>query len=315
MENACKIILRATGFPTYPLLEAGIAMSERLKGIDVIKSQQKQSLIRQNTDQLLLDSNTQSDKEILIADAAALSINVYPISGVYNTPFYSTKSKKWHLLTAGYNMFIGNGDIFAEHLKYSKLVDKASGLHSYVFLYVEDSGKVSKVAYTFRGTTDFIKDGRADIAQGVTGNDAQYTKAYSNALEISYLCKEYLQNAKLYYFGHSLGGGLAMFCAIRMNGFAIAFNAASVNPITINKYKNNYVNLMKSDKLLSINLEGELLSSRASDVALLPKPGYRITIDRKSVSKNKLGPIESHKMEYICSFYGLSVSTKSNHYI
>lgn len=315
-DEGLLTIGKRAGVNKFSLLkDISTHMEEREKGISLIDTYHKQIMIRNDSDKLLNDVVADEKLKSIIPDAAALSIDTYPISGVMSTPFYATKSKKWHLLSK-YNIFIGNGNDFADSLDYNQFVDPAnSGLHSYVFVQVVND-RVVKVAYVFRGTIN-LKDWKADGEQGVSGTTAQYSKAYENAKKIKKSCEDYFGNdVMLYFFGHSLGGGLAMYCAIKLNCPAITFNAASVNPVTIWHERASYRLMMESNKLISINLEGEFLSSRASNVALLPKPGYRVTINRFSVNQKKMNPGESHKMEYICSFYGLTIkSTKSDHYI
>lgn len=288
---------------------------EEIIGLSLINTNKIDKLISNVSDDIALQYNSQ-EMRTLIADAAALCIDVYPISGVKGTPFYSSKSREWHLLNSKYNMFIGNGEQFAQEIDYNSLINQKSGLHSYVFLQIRD-GSVINIACVFRGTVG-MKDAATDIEQGVKGRfSPQYNQALTNALKLIQLQKRILPRAKIYFMGHSLGGGVAMHCGICTKTQVICFNAASVHPTTVGRYSDNYNTLMRSNQLLSIYVEGEFLSSKASPTVGLPKSGTRIGISKQTFNiKGPFAPLESHKMENICDFYGLSISkSKSNNYI
>ncbi|MDE5880377.1 MAG: hypothetical protein K2H60_01490 [Muribaculaceae bacterium] len=290
-------------------------IEEEIIGLNLINANKNYKLISNPSDDIALQYDSQ-EMRTLIADAAALCIDVYPISGVKDTPFYCTKSREWHLLSSKYNMFIGNGEQFAQELNYNSLINQKSGLHSYVFLQIKNN-YVINIAYVFRGTIG-MKDWATDIEQGVKGRfSPQYNQALINAIKLIQLQKRILPNVKIYFMGHSLGGGLAMHCGICTNTQVICFNPASVHPTTIGKYRDNYNRLMRNNQLLSVYVEGEFLSSKASSSVGLPKSGTRIGISKQTFNiKGPAAPFERHKMENICAFYGLSISNrKFIHYI
>ena len=81
----------------------------------------------------------------------------------------------------------------------------------------------------FRGTDGEGDDwGGTNLAQGRGRQTRQYDLAY----ELAGLVDQALPGADLYFTGHSLGGGLATFAALRTQDQATVFNAAALHPAT-----------------------------------------------------------------------------------
>ena len=83
---------------------------------------------------------------------------------------------------------------------------------------------------TFRGTDGVGDDWKgANIPQGQGKQTRQYDLAYDLAFSVT---EALPPGADLSFAGHSLGGGLATFAALRMQGQATVFNAAALHPAT-----------------------------------------------------------------------------------
>lgn len=135
----------------------------------------------------------------------------------------------------------------------NRLADRGIGFFSMIF-YKQVSNSMYDIAYVTEGTTGNFKGFRAcydafmdiimtDILQGLTGASPQYTHSIQNAKILSKICTKNSSTIRnLYFFGHSLGGGLAIANALATGHKAIVFNHAGLN--LWRKYygqlKNNY---------------------------------------------------------------------------
>ena len=99
----------------------------------------------------------------------------------------------------------------------------------------EKSGR-TEYAYALAGTDPAsIADWENNVLQ-LGGESTQYVQSAKNAIMIAEMAKA--DNAKLFFTGHSLGGGLASFCALATKQRAIVFNPAGVSEDTLDKLPN-----------------------------------------------------------------------------
>lgn len=109
------------------------------------------------------------------------------------------------------------------------LNDVESGLVSQIYRR-EKNGR-TEYAYALAGTDPVsIADWENNVLQ-LGGESTQYVQSAKNAIIIAEMAKA--DNAKLFFTGHSLGGGLASFCALATKQHAIVFNPAGVSEDTL----------------------------------------------------------------------------------
>lgn len=114
------------------------------------------------------------------------------------------------------------------------LNDVQSGLRSQI--YRRDKSGRAEYAYALAGTDPAsIADWENNVLQ-LGGESTQYVQSAQNAIMIAEMAKA--DNARLFFTGHSLGGGLASFCALATKERAIVFNPAGVSEDTLAKLPN-----------------------------------------------------------------------------
>lgn len=129
---------------------------------------------------------------------------------------------------------VGNTDNIVTETGVS-LVSNLSGFFSKVYKKTNDDGIID-YAYCTAGTepsstNDWVF---ANFLQGLTGLSLQHTQSVRNAKKLNKYCKEDSQKRRLFFIGHSLGGGLASNNAIiTSDKHAITFNAAGLNALRI----------------------------------------------------------------------------------
>lgn len=287
------------GMLGYQLIDTMHKRSIR-PGISIIEEYSSDNLIDSILDNknVFGDFSLHKDKRRLFLDALALSQDVYVVNN-HSPNFYHTysfrysepKEKGWLLINENFrNDEIEDIDI--RHLcgeiqrishNFNNVI---SGLGSMACI-CRFTNDMYIVAYVFEGTyPKETQDLGADIEQGLMGKTPQYEQAIYNAQLIA---SKFNKNSnirnkcKLYYFGHSLGGGLANIAALSTGYPSITFNAASLHPDYVSMYEDNF----KQRILVGAYLEGEVLSSKASKAIGLPKVGDRYKIELKNISKNK----------------------------
>lgn len=261
-------------------------------------------------------------KERLLKDALALSQDVYVVNAhsntFYHTDSYNTYKSGWNLVNTKLQVdqFPPSIKNFCNNIKNIafNFNNYKSGLGS-MLCFAKYSYGTYIVGYIFEGTnTNGTKDAGADLEQGLKGNTPQYAQALHNAKLVVSIFNNTIRNiAKLYFFGHSLGGGLANAAALSTGFPAITFNAASLHPDFISKYENSY----KKRNLAGIYVDGEILSTKLSSGVGLPKTGDRYRI-KYSGTKNdyytdalanegafQIAIVRKHMLEPLCAFYGL----------
>ena len=105
------------------------------------------------------------------------------------------------------------------------LKDDITGLHAVVYKQVDKSGEKAAVM-AFRGTDEQV-DWVTDLQNFIGIVPEAYTKAGTFAQAASILAAQ--QNVTSFMFtGHSLGGGLASYCALMLNRKATCFGSAAL---------------------------------------------------------------------------------------
>lgn len=108
--------------------------------------------------------------------------------------------------------------------------DKTTGLVSRLFVRINE-GKKEYIYMTAGTNPTCIEDWKNNIQQ-LYGGSPQYEQALENAKTIARFAAA--ENSKLYFAGHSLGGGLATNNALHTGCKAIVFNPAGVSMFTTN---------------------------------------------------------------------------------
>lgn len=263
----------------------------------------------------------------LIADALALCANVYRLGDnkeeAYHTKSYEKSSEKgWVWLEDyikhpdGYSYIPRRITEFLNLIKGLKYIDNSSqifstGLVSGVFFQFVNNN-VLRIAYVTKGTSQ-AKDWVHNIKQGWDGKSALYEASYNVAKEVNAKIEECINGiGHLYFFGHSLGGGMANYNAMKLKKKSVTFNAASVHHNSVMKNLDNYQELVNSKSMIGIYVKGEVLSLDMSKYAGLPKNGnrYSVTIEAQNLAKDNA--IERHYLKPLCSQYKLIPMTWNN---
>lgn len=142
-----------------------------------------------------------------------------------------TLKEKWNYGTFR-SIFTGDLDLLKEFDK--RISRRRTGFFS--MLYYRDNGHGLDLAYVTAGTTfnwrdqkwDFVLDnGLVNLGQGLSGLSPQHTLSIQNAKILDKFCSTEKYN--LYFFGHSLGGGLAVANSLATGRKTIVFNNAGLN--------------------------------------------------------------------------------------
>lgn len=142
-----------------------------------------------------------------------------------------TLKEKWNYGTFR-SIFTGDLDLLKEFDK--RISRRRTGFFS--MLYYRDNGHGLDLAYVTAGTTfnwrdqkwDVVLDnGLVNLGQGLSGLSPQHTLSIQNAKILDKFCSTAKFN--LYFFGHSLGGGLAVANSLATGRETIVFNNAGLN--------------------------------------------------------------------------------------
>lgn len=321
------------------LLGGGIVLAVRTVGVTLIYRQQNANLASQlcgmysvdegnwsDDNSILLNLHDERYNRNLVPDALALSYDIYRVGDkkgrAYHTKSFSDSESKdgWIWLNdyikgeERYPLVSQEMRSFLRQIKDLTYVDnddlkyvdkdgiiRASGLVSGVFFQILKNGKI-RVAYVTKGTSD-LKDWNANVSQFWDGNSEMYKAAYKIAKKISYIKNKSPVVSCLYFFGHSLGGGMANYNAMTTGNPSVTFNAASVHPNSVIENMDNYQYLIKNKSMVGIYVDGEVLSTPFSDILGVPKNGNRYKFEIES--KNFANAIERHYLEPMCSQRGL----------
>lgn len=206
----------------------------------------------------------------------------------------------------------GNGtakDLF--NILKGRLKRERTGFGSMIFYKKNQQNRVCCVAYVTEGSrnpTSPLRSARyqnkhttlaaldwmgdwlgANLLQGTTGLSPQHTLSIQNARILDKICSQ--KGIELYFFGHSLGGGLAVSNAMATGRRAIVFNMAGLHFTRILRYKVEYDALLKGKKILSYWTDQDILSRDLWTVILLKPNGNRYNIgsgghDLKNICRN-----------------------------
>lgn len=285
-----------------------------------------ENILTENPDILTNSTSFERYNRNIIPDALALSCDIYAACSkdpsknkTFHTKSFSDGGPGWVYIEDYFhnmNSFSTLSNCFKQFLlsiRYLEYNDeKRSGLGSGVFFQYIDSNNI-RIAYVTKGTAT-RKDALTDLEQGLKAKTPQYQLSLKNAKLIKSAVQRHLSDkGHLYYFGHSLGGGLANYNAMGTNVPSITFNAASVHPDNVSCYVDNYNKLINTKSMVGIYVEGEILSTKVSPFVGLPKNGnrYKVNLDPKYLT-NGSDPINKHLLEPLCAKYGLSEMTWTN---
>lgn len=277
----------------------------------------------------------------LSKDAAALCAFVYKSNPLTKSKTYQTTNGNWYPLTndfdeIGSKLSLGssNSNLFSQ-LK-GRLRRERTGFGSMLFYQKGNNGKIVRLAYVTEGsgslsslenqlevnnsidkiknTTRVIWDRIGDwvltnLIQGLTGLSPQHTFSIQNAKMLNDICTKN-DIKELYFFGHSLGGGLAVSNALATNRPAIVFDMAGLHLQRLIRYKSNYDSLLKQHNILSYYYEGEALSAIGWTLIGLKHNGNRYAIENKDTSRKDkiLMNFGLHSLDKICVRFGLKES-------
>ena len=103
------------------------------------------------------------------------------------------------------------------------------------------------------------------------------------------------------FIGHSLGGGIAVSCAIATSKPAIVFDMAGLHFLRLLKNKNKYDSLLRQHNILSYYIQGELLSTLPFTLLGLKHNGnrYKIAYDESQSVADKHGMINICRLLYL----------------
>lgn len=166
-------------------------------------------------------------------------------------------------------------------------------------------------AYVTAGTTFNLRDQFWDavldnvlvnLGQGLTGMSPQHTLAIQNSKIIDSVCRK--NNWNLYFFGHSLGGGLAVANALATDREAIVFNNAGLNRMR-NRLHNSYAK--KKDKITCYYTDKDFLSTEKENKSnVVLKSLWKIATPQKIGTRQYLGT-GGHGIDGICQEFGLDL--------
>lgn len=177
------------------------------------------------------------------------------------------------------------------------LIDYTTGFYSKLY---KERNK-DKYFYCTAGTNMLSwNDWNNNISQGLLGLSQQYTQSVRIAKKLD----EALKNCRLFFIGHSLGGGLASNNSlVTQNRHAITFNAAGLNflrvkaTLLLNNRKDLFHPKRRTSKIHAYVIEGELLNkvlSKLGEGAYGTK--YVVKEDRKEEDLWDLGSLGRHSL-------------------
>lgn len=236
------------------------------------------------------------------------SIKVDPCYVLKDNSLLSCDKEMSLMEKIGYGTFKGiwgDVDLFAELEK--RLVRKRTGFFSMIYYRKTDNSY--EFAYVTCGTTfrsnnsaqkfDLVADNAlANIPQALTGMSPQYTLAIQNAKILNKLCKDY----KLYFYGHSLGGGMAIANALATEREAIVFNNAGLNrlrnlmhPFSWGSYK----------KIKRVFTQKDFLSTEKQNKVHILKPLHQFWTSPQDIGEKIYFGTGGHGIDGICKAMGL----------
>ena len=215
----------------------------------------------------------------------------------------------------GYGTFKGiwgDVDLFAELER--RLTRKRTGFFS--MIYYRKAGSSYEFAYVASGTTFRYKNKEqlydlgtdmvlANGAQAILGVSPQHTLAIQNAKILKKLCG----NNKLYFYGHSLGGGMAIANALATDCEAIVFNNSGLNRLR-NVTHGTYGKMEKignngNSRIKRIYTRSDFLSTEKENKMLPSKILGSLLLSPQDIGEKIFFGTGGHGIEGICKSMGL----------
>jgi len=215
----------------------------------------------------------------------------------------------------------------------NRLADRRIGFFSMIF-YKQVTDTMYDIAYVTAGTTanlknlrgiyDFLVDNLlTNIPQGITGISPQYTRSIQNAKILSKICSENSSTIRnLYFFGHSLGGGMAISNALATGHKAIVFNHAGLNRLRKNSGNHKLINWIwgnenrnlkdYNDSVTSYHTRGDFLTTEKGQgwIGVNQLLSY-VSPSNEDGNRITLGEGGHGIVEIIDTYYGLNRISES----
>lgn len=223
-----------------------------------------------------------------------------------------TLKEKWEYGTFR-GIFTGDIDLLKEFDK--RISRKRTGFFS--MLYYRDNGHGLDLAYVTAGTTFNWRDEKWDsildnvlvnFGQGLSGLSPQHTLSIQNAKILHKFCSTRVPKYNLYFFGHSLGGGMAIANGLATGCETIVFNNAGLNILrncTHNRYNK------KEHNITAYFTDKDFLSTEKENKANpMLKNLWRIT--PQNIGKRIYLGTGGHGIEGICQAFCLEYIANKN---
>ena len=195
----------------------------------------------------------------------------------------------------------------------SRLSRKRTGFFSMIYYRHVSSG--IEFAYVPAGTTfnyqerkyDLIMDNLvANGGQGLTGMSPQHTLCIQNAKILNEICQK--KDYNLYFFGHSLGGGLAVACGLATGRKTIVFNNAGLNVLR----NISHGSFLREQNIYCFYTDHDFLSTEKENKSnILLKGLWKIATPQIVGKRTYLGT-GGHGIDGICQSFGLQTFNNKN---
>lgn len=231
----------------------------------------------------LLDNKSKAKSQVdtirsCIAENSLYMQAAYLAHEVYFTESSHCRVEGWHTCDDFHNI---------------QFNDKTTGLVSRLFMRINEGKK--EYIYVTAGTNPICIEDWKNNVQQLYGGSAQYGQALENAKTIAKIANA--ENAKLFFVGHSLGGGLATNNALHTGCKAIVFNPAGVSKFTTNgivslrnEENDQIVCFIATNDVLNL-LQDISQNSEGMKLMIPPAIGKRYYLHAENVL-----PIKSHTM-------------------
>lgn len=170
-------------------------------------------------------------------------------------------------------------------------VDEKTGLRSKLYSRVKNGTK--EYMYATAGTKT-VNDWKHNILQ-IIGQSSQYEYSVENAKVLSERVKA--QGGKLYFTGHSQGGGEAICNALATGCKAIVFNPAGVSPLTIVGQGSDKG--LAEDVVTCFIADNDPLNIAQDALDKILGTGFPVSIGKRIYVKSTKATWESHLIEII----------------
>ena len=195
-------------------------------------------------------------------------------------------------------------------LQYAKFEDANTGFRAMLY----QSKDAQEVVIVYRGVrrSNILRDSQTCLSQGLGFGAA----AYRQAIELAVAVVE-AYGDKVFFTGHSMGGGLAAAASIVSNRPAVTFNSAGVHPATLEKF--GLEDTIIDQRLKAIEnyyVPGEWLSTlqrpcfvKSAAGTHIPLPDVRGRVSVKAVPARNKGRGKHSVTLIIATLYDLAHSS------